>query len=66
MKRQGDASGEARGAVTDPQYVDRWIGLGRPTPLKIEHRVQLFACSVCAALVLDRDVHTAWHRIADA
>ena len=48
--------------MSDPQYVDRWLGLGRPVALKIEHRVQMFACSHCAALVLDRTQHTAWHR----
>ena len=48
--------------MTDPQYVDRWIGLGRPVALKIEHRVQLWACSLCAALVLDQHTHTEFHR----
>lgn len=48
--------------MTDPQYVTKWVGLGRPVTLAIEHRVQLYACSECAALVLDKDRHTAFHR----
>lgn len=49
--------------MPEPQYAAAWPGIGgRVTQLKIEHRVQMFVCSVCAALVLDRDHHTAWHR----
>ncbi len=49
--------------MSEPQYASAWPGLGgRVTQLKIEHRVQLFVCSLCASLVLDQRKHTAWHR----
>lgn len=52
--------------MKDPEYVDRWVGLGRDVRLTIEHRVQLYVCSLCAALVVDRDTHTRFHRQVQA
>lgn len=48
--------------MPEPQYAAQWPGYGgRVISLKIEHRVQMYVCSLCAALVLDQRTHTAWH-----
>lgn len=48
--------------MTDPQYVDKWPGLGRVTSLHFDYRVKVWVCSFCAAIVIDTERHTMWHR----
>jgi hypothetical protein len=46
----------------NPQYVEHWRGMtGRAVRLLIGV-VQLFVCSECAALVVDKEKHTTWHQ----
>lgn len=44
------------------QFVDKWRGMtGRIGRLLIGNIIQAWVCSRCAALVIDRDRHAAWH-----